>query len=146
VAKKISDLKNGDRMSLADYKTMQSLCSNTEEPQGRNKKNPRTKYNAKAVVIDGQRFDSTFEGKRYSQLKMLERLKEIRDLRLQVTYPLIVNDVAIASYVADFVYISEGSEVVEDAKGYLTPVYKLKKKLMKAIYDIDIFETRSGSS
>ncbi len=51
----------------------------------------------------------------------------------------------VGRYRADFVYeeLRKGvwSEVVEDVKGFLTPMYRLKRKLMKAIYGIDIRET-----
>lgn len=49
----------------------------------------------------------------------------------------------VCVYVADFVYLDlfDGKEIVEDAKGYRTAIYKLKKKLMKAVHSIDIFET-----
>lgn len=45
------------------------------------------------------------------------------------------------SYVADFVYTTrDGKLVVEDAKGFRTEAYKLKKKLMLWRYGIDIKE------
>jgi hypothetical protein len=46
----------------------------------------------------------------------------------------------ICTYVADFKYLENGKEVVEDVKGFKTPVYKLKKKLVEAIYGIEIIE------
>ena len=45
-------------------------------------------------------------------------------------------------YVADFVYVEGGREVVEDVKGYRTAEYKRKRRLMKKIYGVDIRETR----
>ena len=33
-------------------------------------------------------------------------------------------------------------EIVEDAKGFETPEFKLKKKLMKAVHGIDIYLSR----
>jgi hypothetical protein len=47
----------------------------------------------------------------------------------------------ISGFKADFVYIRDGQEIVEDVKGRLTDVYKLKKKLMKACHQISILET-----
>jgi len=52
--------------------------------------------------------------------------------------------VKICRYVADFGYIENGAVVIEDVKSKITkglPVYRLKKKLMKALYGIDIRET-----
>ena len=67
----------------------------------------------------------------------------IQDLERQVNYDIIVNDQKICRYIADFVYIlvhEDGSEkkIVEDAKGIETTDFKLKKKLMKAVFDIEI--------
>jgi|TARA_Y100001938_G_C8087044_1_gene432672 hypothetical protein len=79
----------------------------------------------------------------------MERAMFIRDLELQVPYDIVVNDVKICRYVADFRYKKESNhtitndeyyvEVVEDAKGFETPEFKLKKKLMKAVFNIDIY-------
>jgi len=48
----------------------------------------------------------------------------------------------IGSYRADFTYVNEdGQPIVEDVKGFRTPVYRLKKKLMRALYGIEILES-----
>lgn len=67
-------------------------------------------------------------------LKLMERAGEIADLRLQVAYDLNVNGIKIGKYIADFVYIvwHTGQEVIEDAKGKQTDVFKLKFKFMAA--------------
>lgn len=103
------------------------------------------KYRNQPIVAQGVRFDSKKEAKRYEQLKLLERNQEVRNIRLQVSYNLVVGDVIVGRYRADFVYeeLRKGqwNEVVEDVKGFVTPMYRLKRKLMKAIYGIDIRET-----
>jgi len=93
-------------------------------------------------VVDGIRFASKREANDYGLLKIREKMGAIQDLRLQVRYPLVVNGQLICTYIADFVYVDtdHGSEVVADSKGMRTDVYKLKKKLMKAILNIDILE------
>ncbi len=94
--------------------------------------------------VDGIRFASQAEENRYHELKALEKAGAICALRTQPRYALEVRGVLICTYVADFVYFEEvagGVAVVEDVKGVLTDVYKLKKKLMKAIYGIEIRET-----
>ncbi len=101
----------------------------------------KSKYRAKKCEIDGIKFDSLKEGRRYKNLKLLERAGEISELSLQPKFDLIVNGKKCGFYKADFRYIENGKEVIEDVKGMKTPVYNLKKKLIKAIYDIDIFET-----
>ena len=101
----------------------------------------RHKYGAKVTEVDGIRFPSKRQAQRYTDLKLLERAGEITELQLEVTYTIVVNNVKICSYRADFVYREHGFLIVEDCKGYRTPVYKLKKKLMKACYGIEIRET-----
>lgn len=99
------------------------------------------KYRAKPTVIGGQRFDSKKEARRFLELRALERAGKIKNLRCQVPFNLYVNNVLICRYVCDFMYVENGIEIVEDAKGFLTREYKLKKKLMLACYGIEITET-----
>tara|TARA_B100002019_G_C21062091_1_gene494596 strand:+ start:217 stop:603 length:387 start_codon:yes stop_codon:yes gene_type:complete len=102
------------------------------------------KYNAKKCVIDNIKFDSQLEGKHYIHLRNLEKAGQISDLRTHVDYPFTINDVYIGKYEADFVYTdSHGVTHVEDTKGFLTKEYKLKKKLMLALYDIEVVEVYS---
>jgi hypothetical protein len=104
------------------------------------------KYNAKKTEIDGITFHSRKESVRYSQLKLYEKGGLIKDLRLQVPYELIPKLVIngkterAIKYVADFVYIDtvSGKEIVEDVKGMITDIFKIKYRLMKQIYNIDI--------
>jgi len=76
---------------------------------------------------------------------MLESLGLIRDLQRQVPFPLAVNGIEVCRYVADFVYLeaADARQVVEDVKSEHTrelPVYRLKKKLMRAVHGIEINE------
>jgi hypothetical protein len=93
------------------------------------------------VEFDGHVFDSKRECSRYIQLRMLLVAGEITDLNLQVPYELNEGGTHSLKYVADFVYIRNGSEVIEDSKGYKTVVYKKKRKLMLKLYGIEILET-----
>ena len=101
-----------------------------------------SKYHAIPTEVEGIRFASRMEARRYQELRLLEGAGEIRDLELQPRYPLRVNGRLICTYVADFRYwdVREGRHVVEDAKGVRTSTYKLKAKLMKAVYEIDVQE------
>lgn len=101
----------------------------------------RNKYKAIKTVVDGITFDSKKEAKRYVELKLLVKSGVISELKLQPRFDLIINDCKCGFYKADFEYIENGKTVIEDVKGMKTPVYNLKKKLIKAIYNIDIFET-----
>lgn len=50
----------------------------------------------------------------------------------------------VCQVVPDFKYTDEkGKAVYEDTKGFATEAWKLKKKLAKALYRIDIEEIRS---
>lgn len=117
------------------------------------------KYHSKRVEYEGKVFDSLKEKRRYCQLQLLERQGIISDLRLQVPFeliPPIYEDVEVqlktkvktvkklvqraTTYVADFVYLQDGRVVVEDTKGFKTPEYELKKKMMRAFRGIAIQE------
>ncbi len=97
------------------------------------------KYKAKPTIVDGIKFASAKEARRYGVLKQLEKAGKIDELRLQVRYPIVIETV----YVADFVYIDNytGKYVVEDVKGYKTREYLRKKKLMRKQHGVDIVES-----
>lgn len=102
----------------------------------------RNKYNAVKTVIDDIKFDSKKEAARYCELKLLVRSGQISELVLQVRYNFFLNNINIAFYKADFCYLDHktGETIVEDVKGYKTAIYRLKKKMMKAFYNIEIKE------
>lgn len=108
-----------------------------------------SKYNAKKTVVDGIEFDSLREADRYCELKLLEKANEIRNLELQPRFLLqdkfkdkMGTTHRKIEYVADFLYIdNDGKAIVEDVKGVLTDVYKIKKKMFLKIYD-DQYEFR----
>lgn len=101
----------------------------------------RSKYGNVPTVVDGHRFPSRGEAKRYCELKLLERAGEISGLKKQVPFECRVNGVKVCTYFADFVYQENGRQVVEDFKGHRTKVFKLKKRLVLACHGITIKET-----
>lgn len=104
----------------------------------------RSKYGAVKTEVDGIKFDSKHEAGRYRELRLLEQAGEITNLRLQVPYILFPEDEhgRALKYIADFVYNdNEGVQVVEDAKGHPTDVYKIKRRLMAELKGIKIKET-----
>lgn len=103
--------------------------------------NEVSKYGNKKTEIDGITFASRREANRYAELKLLERAGEIQGLSLQPVYDLIVNDMKICRYVADFRYFENKQIIVEDSKGFKTRDYRIKKKLMKAVFGIEVRET-----
>ena len=115
------------------------------------------KYNNRKVLVDGITFDSKKEANRWAELKLLERTGKIKNLQRQVKFVLIPSQKEIivdgfkkmegkviereCSYLADFTYtLPNGEKVVEDAKGYRTADYKMKRKLMLYVHGIKIKE------
>ena len=104
-----------------------------------------SKYRNIKTEIDGIWFDSKKEARRYQELKILEQANEISHLECQPAFPCIIEGKKICTYKADFRYFDKkkkgkqgqtGCQVVEDVKSPAskTPVYRLKKKLVEALY------------
>ena len=102
--------------------------------------NKISKYRSIPTLVNGITFHSKKEAEKYRDLLLLERAKKVSDLQMQVPFPCVVNGKKICSYFADFVYTEKGKQVVLDVKGYRTPLYKMKKKLVEALYDLKILE------
>lgn len=123
------------------------------DPEGPDVPAPH-KYAAKPVVVDGIRFHSTKESRRYAELRLLEKAGAITELELQPLYRIVVVElwravpdrrlVNCGSYSADFRYrdTTTGALVVEDTKSDATKTttYRLKKRLVEAIHGITIRE------
>lgn len=99
------------------------------------------KYHAVATEVDGVRFVSKAEARRYSELRLLEKAGAIQNLELQPSFLLqeAFTDAAGAKhraihYVADFRYREGGRLVVEDVKGVETEAFKIKAKLFRYRY------------
>lgn len=100
-----------------------------------------TKYRAVKTTVDGIVFDSKREALRYQELKLLFRSGKIRNLELQPKLDFLIGGEKVFTYYPDFIYFDEdGSRVVEDVKGFRTPVYRLKKKLIEAQFNLEIRE------
>ena len=105
------------------------------------KRNSQSKYNAVAIEIDGKRFDSKGEAKRYQELYHLQQARQISHLKRQPVFRIEIYGSLICKYKADFAYYnSENELVIEDFKGMKTPVYNLKHRLMKEVLGLDIVE------
>lgn len=98
------------------------------------------KYRAKAVVTEEGRFASKKEHADWCYLKQQERAGIITRLERQVKFDLTCNGQKICSFTADAIYFRNGQRVVVDSKGVKTPVYRLKKKLMKVLLNIEVIE------
>jgi hypothetical protein len=103
-----------------------------------------TKYHNRKTMHQGIQFDSQKEKNRYQELLLLERAGLIRSIELQPRYDLVVNGHKLGFYRGDFRYeeVATGVSILEDVKSPVTrtAVYQLKKKLVKALYGIEIIE------
>jgi hypothetical protein len=99
------------------------------------------KYGAVKTELDGYIFDSKAEAARYRALILLEKAGQIECLIVHPVFPFIHDGKTICKYEADFSYYEDERRIIEDVKGVKTAVYKLKKKMMKIFYNIDILET-----
>ena len=103
---------------------------------------PRSKFHNTRVTIDGIRFDSLGEASHY--VVLLDRLRrhEISNLVCHPSYELKIGTLRIGKYSGDFGYDCDGVHYVEDYKvsATKTEAYGLRKKLMKALHDIDVIE------
>lgn len=124
---------------------------------GSKQKEQKSKYGNRKVVCDGIKFDSEREAARFAELKVLQAMGKIRNLRLQANFTLVEGYTTIEGerikpmvYKADFTY-ERATEPdrngavywlreVEDVKGVKTKEYQLKKKLMQDKYGITIRE------
>lgn len=97
--------------------------------------NPSNKYGAKKTEYNGVLYDSKREAAYAHELDLRLKAHDINGWIRQVPFPLDVNGQLIAKYVMDFVvYHKDGTVELVEVKGFETPVYKLKVKLLKAIY------------
>lgn len=123
--------------------TLQEFRALAEKKSGSGKR--KNKYHAEKC----NGYDSKKEYYRAQQLKLLLKAGLISNLREQVVFLLIpsqTNGEGIeerpVKYKADFVYIDNatGQTVVEDTKGFRTPEYIIKRKLMLQVHGITIKE------
>lgn len=130
-------------MSVAEYRKI-SRGQAPARGQG------ASKYRNVKVTIDTHfhgrvTFDSTAESHRYLYHERRLMSGEQFEIELQPEFKLVVNDVRICNYRADFrLTYPDGRVVIEDVKGKVTPEYSIKRKLVQAIYGIEIVEIHEG--
>ena len=107
------------------------------------------KYGARQTIVDGIRFASKREAKRWAELLILQRAGEIRELERQVVILLEGRDGKILTrrgpqmrMTVDFRYQDRRlgwATVYEDAKGTPTRDYEVRRAVVGAM-SIDILE------
>ncbi len=97
----------------------------------------RHKFNAKRTELDGIKFASKKEAKRYQELCALREKGEVLFFLRQAPFHLTAG----VKYLTDFVvFWASGVVSFEDSKGFRTDMYRLKKKQVEALYPIEITE------
>jgi hypothetical protein len=95
-------------------------------------------------TVDGFRFDSTREAERYLSLRQDQHDGKITALEVHPRFPLVVRGENCGDYEGDFAYLDAlGKPVVEDVKSPATrklPTYRLKRRLVWALYALEIRE------
>jgi len=113
------------------------------------KSGTRNKYGAVRTKVDGIKFDSKAEARRYGELKLLERGGYIRELKIHPSYPIhypryrleqIPEDCFICTVELDFSYFDnkDGQYHHEDVKGRDNRLSMLKRKLVEVRYNIKV--------
>lgn len=84
---------------------------------------------------NGIRFPSKLEANYYKQLMLRQHAGEVVFFLRQVPFHLPGN----VRYVVDFVvFTAEGDVIFVDVKGMKTPEFIMKKKLVEALYPVEI--------
>jgi len=108
-----------------------------------------SKYKNKKIIIDGITFASLSEGQRYVDLKEMQARGDVISFEIQpefILQPSFVKKgktIRAIKYVADFKVVrKDGSVHIEDVKGsagFMTDVFRLKKKIFEFRYpDLEI--------
>lgn len=114
-----------------------------EEFKKINKK--KSKYNSQKTEYDGRIYDSKKEAEYAKRLEWLRHAKNkserVDTIEYQPVYPVLIKSTHVFNYRADFrVVYADGRVEVIDVKGFLTEIYRLKKKCVEAYYKIKIIE------
>lgn len=95
------------------------------------------KFKARRTNVDGIKFSSKKEANRYNILKLLQKSGDILFFLRQVPFHLPGG----VKYVCDFlIFWANGIVTIEDVKGFKTEIYKAKKKMVEALYPVEISE------
>jgi hypothetical protein len=95
----------------------------------------KNKYRNVKTEYRGRVYASKLEADYAINLDWKKHTGEIIEWAAQVRIPLKVNDIKICDYIVDFVVIDKNDKrTFVECKGYETKEYKLKAKLVRALY------------
>lgn len=95
---------------------------------------------------DGElaKMPSKLEASVWLRLLEAERRGQISGLRTQVVWPIEINGAKIGRYTCDFMFERQGRQRVVDSKGMDTPDSKFRRRIVEAIYGIEIEIWKKG--
>lgn len=97
----------------------------------------RHKFNAVRTEVDGVKFSSKREARYFQQLQLAQKSGDLLFFLRQVPFHLAGG----VRYVCDFAEFWKNGDVrFVDTKGFRTPMYKAKQKMVQATYPIKILE------
>lgn len=88
------------------------------------------KYKNIPAVVDGIKFASKAESRRYNELKLLKQAGEIQGFGMQPSFRFASG----IRYLPDFIVWTKNRMWVEDVKGKETQVFKNKKRMWEHEY------------
>lgn len=105
------------------------------------------KFRAKKCTYNDIKMASRLEKRFATRLNMRKMAGEIDSWEYGIEYKLIVNKILICTYVLDFkVKLNDGTFYYYDTKGVskgdTIKIFRMKRKLMLAIYGIEVKEAR----
>lgn len=105
----------------------------------------QSKYKNQWTEYNGVNYQSKKEAAYAKELDLLQKAKQIKSWKRQIKMPIEINGQHICNYICDFEILNnDGTVTYADAKGMKSGVpyqmFKLKTKLVKALYNIDIKE------
>lgn len=94
----------------------------------------KSKYRNVRTIVDGHKFHSKLEADRYCELKLLQKAGEILYFLRQVPFDLAGGVI----YRCDFLVVSTSGIEVEDTKGYISEVSRIKIAAVEERYGIRV--------
>jgi hypothetical protein len=94
-----------------------------------------TKYHSIKSEYKGRKYDSRKEANYAFQLDARKQLGEVKEWEPQYRFDIIVNGAYICRYTIDFkVTMKDDTVEFHETKGFSTESFKLRWKLVKAMY------------